>query len=329
MTDVRNNETRAECIDIIVPVYNQEKLIKRCIESVLNQTSGNWNLILIDDGSTDGTGDICRFYQNMDRRILYHYKNNGGVSSARNMGLKYTKGDRCIFLDADDYIESNYIDNLSEVATDYDLVLTGNYHVDDMGKVKTCNEPEAIDIIGLEEMILYIFNQKNFGYFTSPWGKLFKHSIIEKNRILFRDINYGEDMCFVFDYLACSSKIKLLNGTHYFYLETGYSLSRRPILDIWIKLKEINEYSRKFFYMKYDNIWNYMFFRIIKVALLNDMEDYRKWKYLLYEIKQEADFKRLSIFKVGDFKDKVIYSLLKYVHPKIIYLILKSYDRLS
>lgn len=328
MEEIQDRDRDAELIDIIVPVYNQEKLVNRCIESVRSQIYKNWNLILVDDGSTDRSSGICSSYEEKDTRITYIHKENGGVSSARNEGLKFAKGTKCIFLDADDYIEENYIEILLAGMGDYDLVLTGNFCIDSEGEIKTQNEPEISDAIGMENMVSYIFSKERFKYFTTPWGKLYKRSIINKYKLAFRDIDYGEDMCFVFDYLYHSSGFKVINGTHYFYLDSGYSLSRRTIENIWAKLKDINGYSMKFFYEKYDDIWNYMFFRIIKVALMNDLGKYKKWRDILREIKEEEDYKKLNMHKIGDLNDKLVYILLKYFPSAMSYLSLKIYSGL-
>lgn len=328
MEEVQDRVKEDGLIDIIVPVYNQENLVNRCIESVRDQTYKNWNLILVDDGSTDRSGEICSSYQKKDTRITYIHKENGGVSSARNEGLKFAKGSNCIFLDADDYIEGNYIELLLGEMGNFDLILTGNFYIDGKGEIKTRNEPTISDAIGKVNMAAYIFTKQCFKYFTTPWGKLFKRSIINDCKLVFRDIDYGEDMCFVFDYLSHSSGFKVVNGTHYFYLHSGYSLSRRPIENIWTKLKDINGYSMKSFYKKYDEIWNYMFFRIIKVALMNDLGKHKEWRNVLRQIKKDDDYKKLEMNKIGDLSDRLMYILLNYFPSEISYLFLKLYSGL-
>lgn len=101
-------------ITVIVPVYNAEKYVKECIESILGQTYTNIQLILVDDGSTDKSDSICNQYQSMDNRVLYIHKENGGVSSARNYGLKRADGSYVIFIDADDTIGEKAIEKLVE-----------------------------------------------------------------------------------------------------------------------------------------------------------------------------------------------------------------------
>ncbi|NLK11775.1 MAG: glycosyltransferase family 2 protein, partial [Staphylococcus equorum] len=97
-------------ISIIIPVYNAERYLKKCIDSVLVQSYDNFELLLINDGSTDKSGDICKYYAEQDNRVKVFYKKNGGVSSARNMGIKYSKGDWLYFMDSDDFLSNKCFD---------------------------------------------------------------------------------------------------------------------------------------------------------------------------------------------------------------------------
>ena len=94
-------------ISIIVPVYNAERTLNRCVDSILSQTFQEWELLLIDDGSTDRSGELCDEYASKDQRIKVFHKKNGGVSSARNIGLNYAKGEWITFIDSDDEIPKN------------------------------------------------------------------------------------------------------------------------------------------------------------------------------------------------------------------------------
>lgn len=105
-------------ISIIIPVYNSDKTINRCVDSILSQTFNNWELLLIDDGSTDRSGELCDEYSAKDQRIKVFHKKNGGVSSARNLGLNNVKGEWITFCDSDDFVYpnwlKNYVDNISD-----------------------------------------------------------------------------------------------------------------------------------------------------------------------------------------------------------------------
>lgn len=111
-----------QLISIIVPVYNSEKTIIRCVDSILQQTYRNFELLLINDGSKDSSGTICDEYAQKDSRIRVLHKANGGVSSARNLGLDNAKGEWITFCDSDDTVMPNWIDNFNEIVADKELV---------------------------------------------------------------------------------------------------------------------------------------------------------------------------------------------------------------
>ena len=122
-------------ISVIVPVYNTEKYIEKCVMSILNQTYKNLEIILIDDGSTDNSPQICDSLAKKDNRITVIHQPNGGVSSARNIGLDNTHGDYITFVDSDDYIEPNMIEFLSENIGDTNIAMCGYTSVDENGNL--------------------------------------------------------------------------------------------------------------------------------------------------------------------------------------------------
>ena len=122
-----------KCISIIIPVYNCEKYISRCLRSIINQTYKNLQIIVVNDGSTDNTLNICEDIARNDSRIEIYSKENGGVSSARNLGLKKVKGDYISFVDADDFLEVNMFSKMIYSLKDEDLIVCNFYIVDEKG----------------------------------------------------------------------------------------------------------------------------------------------------------------------------------------------------
>lgn len=114
-----------DIVSIITPVYNSEKYLEQCIQSIINQTYPYWQLILVNDGSTDESGEICKFYENIDKRINSYHIKNQGVSHARNFGLKMVKGKWIAFIDSDDFVNNTYISNLIMGNTIYDFIVGG------------------------------------------------------------------------------------------------------------------------------------------------------------------------------------------------------------
>lgn len=143
-------------ISIVVPVYNVEKYIDKCINSILNQTYTDFELLLIDDGSTDRSGEICDQYASIDERVCVIHKSNGGVSTARNIGIKQSKGDYIGFVDADDYIEEEMYEVLFKLIEDNkaDISICGFKIIDeDIGKIERIQDSGKIEVLSQEKLV--------------------------------------------------------------------------------------------------------------------------------------------------------------------------------
>lgn len=189
-------------ISVVVPAYNAAKTIVRCVDSLLSQTFQDWELIIIDDGSTDNTLDVCQSFQ--DKRIYAHHKSNGGVSSARNYGLAYTKGEYIAFVDADDYLEPMFLEHLYQ-GSEYDLSITGFCY--DKEPEKTNLFLELTDKASIAKSLSAFINADQLCY---PWGRLFKRSIIEQNHIRFSEkMRFAEDNVFNWEYLCHINSLRI------------------------------------------------------------------------------------------------------------------------
>lgn len=184
-----------ELISVIVPVYNVEKYIKKCINSIITQSYNNIEIILVDDGSTDSSGKICDLYKKLDNRIIVVHKINGGLSSARNEGLNIAKGKLISFVDSDDYIEKDFLkelkDNMRKYNSDISIcninyikdgkkIIKNKYLIDDFyvsGKDKfntIFNEYDSISVYAWNKLYkIELFNNVRF-----PYGKIYEYSYI-------------------------------------------------------------------------------------------------------------------------------------------------------
>ena len=169
-------------ISIIVPIYKVEKYLPACINSILAQTYENFELILVDDGSPDNCGKICDQYATIDNRVKVIHKPNGGVSSARNKGLEFSRGEFIAFIDADDYIDTTYIEHLIQYDS-FDLVTNSEQN-------------STIEFIE-NDIQHYVDTYGRSLYGTSPWGKIYNKNIITEHNLKF-DTNerFGEDTLF-------------------------------------------------------------------------------------------------------------------------------------
>ncbi len=237
-----------DLISVIVPVYNVQKYLPRCIESILNQSYKDIELILVDDGSPDNSGDICDYYAKKDSRVVVIHKENGGASSARNAGLDVAKGKFINFVDSDDYIPNDSLENLINlqkendadlVCCTYERYLQNNKIVPVKFYDKFFNI-EKVDYEGINILLSDLFR--------GPWAKLFKNSIIKVNNILFDEkIKIGEDTIFVYSYLNKSKNIRCSNLLVYKYIINNASAMRSRHENFYRYIIPVTQTKIKFF----------------------------------------------------------------------------------
>ena len=195
-------------VSIIIPVYNSEKALRRCLDSILSQTMTDYECLLIDDGSTDSSGRICDEYAAKDERFRVFHKENGGVSSARNVGLDNAKGEWITFVDSDDSVEESFLESLYNFGSGSLKIcnFTGDGHKDyseDCSKVKTSS---------------VITRLLNDNLVWAPWGKLFSNDIINDHNLRFDiKLRLGEDTVFCWEYLSYCPDVTVLASNLYNY----------------------------------------------------------------------------------------------------------------
>lgn len=210
-----NNSSMPQ-ISLIVPVYNAEKYLHRCINSILEQTFTDFELLLINDGSKDMSGKICDEYAAKDSRVYVFHKENGGVSSARNVALDEAKGAWVTFIDSDDWIANDYLMNLyGAVGQGGELAISYATLVHNDGVFQRLNN--ANNVIQ-KENFQNLFIEYNLHIYTSPWGKLYKKQIIDNEMLRFCEgMHIGEDLLFLYSYMLCISKICVISYSGYYY----------------------------------------------------------------------------------------------------------------
>jgi glycosyltransferase involved in cell wall biosynthesis len=210
---------------IVIPVYNSEKFIAQSVNSVLCQTFSEFELLLVNDGSTDDTGKILNELSHQDERIKIISKINGGASSARNAGFSKAEGDYIVFIDSDDTVSPNYIKDLVDGLYNNmaDIVVHG-FQVFDGNKETKKVAPYKNELISIESK--RIFEEIPLLCLSSPISKLFKKSIIRESNLSFDEsINIGEDLVFVMDYISQCKNISISSTSNYVYERRSGSLS--------------------------------------------------------------------------------------------------------
>lgn len=221
-------------VSIIIPVYNGEKYIERCLKSLIQQTYKNIEIIVLNDGSSDHTMQVLEKYRQMDERICVVDKINTGVSDTRNQGLKLAKGDFVQFVDSDDWLPNDATEQLvGGMLQDCEMVICDYNRVVDNNIIVKGHIPEE-GPISRTEFALYMMKAPANYYYGVLWNKLFRMDLIREHKLDFpEEINWCEDLRFNLEYLQYVKRVYVLQKPIYYYVLTKGSLaqSRTDIVD--------------------------------------------------------------------------------------------------
>ena len=210
-------------ISIIIPVYNGELFVGNCLKSVINQTMGNLQIIVVNDGSTDGTSEILETYAANDTRIEIIHQQNGGVAKARNIGLSSANGEWILFVDSDDSITEDYCANMLDAANRLDVDILIAY--------PDTNEEKQVYLLDERKKLILAclsFDEVSFPFnVDAPWGKLFRNSFIQDKHIRFPErLSRSEDALFCASIYESCTKVGAMNQFGYIHNERDGSLCR-------------------------------------------------------------------------------------------------------
>ena len=224
-------------VSIIIPVYNREEYLDRCISSMINQTFSNIEIILINDGSTDGSAEICDSYAQKDSRITVIHKPNGGVSSARNAGLEIMTGDYLCFCDSDDYFAPEMVEkSLKQIlAEDADMCTFNSYHNDNPSERKFFPVNIEIEVFDCGRFFAEYIHNGQAPY--NVWSSIYKASLIKENDIRFCDYKrvFSEDSLFNLMFWSICKKYTHLDDCLYYYFRHENSLMTSSVPGDYIK----------------------------------------------------------------------------------------------
>lgn len=286
-------------ISVIIPVYNVEKYLKRCLDSVISQTYKNLEIILIDDGSTDDSAVICDEYAEKDNRILLIHKSNGGLSDARNSGLKIFTGDYIIFVDSDDWIEKDFCEYIAKNMFDSDMLLF-NYYVATKGKKKLKKIFLRNYNVSKEKCLLDLAKSQVESY---VWNKVYKRQLF-KDIIFPKNRNY-EDQAIMHALIYQSNKIKYVNRAFYNYFQNNNSITHTVNLKNYKDYLYVNILRQKFYKKYYPYMVDYhkntIYSAIAKICLLYSHQEKYMIRYnflrkvMIINLKNNIFNKKISI----------------------------------
>lgn len=238
-------------VSLIVPVYNAEPYLRRCVDSILNQEFRDFELLLVDDGSQDASGAICDIYASIDRRVFVIHKENSGVSDSRNRAIAQARGTYLQFLDSDDWITPDATKLLVRAAMTHhcDMVIADFYRV--VGeRVSHKGDIEEDTVLSREEFAGHMMENPADFYYGVIWNKLYRRDLIEKHHLRMNtELNWCEDFMFNLEYILHAETFYALKAPIYYYVKRKGSLvSQNVTIGNAIRMKlRVFEYYNNFY----------------------------------------------------------------------------------
>lgn len=316
---------------VVMPIYNSSEKVHKSIKSIMEQTYENWELIIVDDGSTDNSLAICKDYERKDQRIRVFHQENKGPGLARNLGISKSNGEYVAFIDSDDYYEKDYFETLNNVnkKEELDLIYFGLaleyengeiYKYNDVGKFKKYNKEELLK--------LQLMGILSWG----PCLKVAKRDIVKE--CFFSDLQVGEELLFSYNVLKKSNKIGFVEKTLYHYVYNEKGQHKKGGEDPWGQLtynlkKYLLEQKE---YDKYEQVVNGLALRSLSIAVyrISCKLKYKKAKFKIKEIiqnyKKEYDFKNMDR-ELLDRSSKLIFIMISLKLYFLLYLASKFKNR--
>lgn len=332
-------------ISVIIPVYNVEHYVRKCIESVLSQTFDDINVILINDGSTDSSGKICDEYPLIDDRVQVIHQDNMGVGKARNKGIEASLAEYVYFIDPDDWIEPNTLrDNYELIKKcSSDLVVFGySKEIILNGKCKDYYESKLTKAFlnGKENVLTSFPKIMEQGGRLSIWNKLFKLELIKKNNLQFPHLKRGQDMYFYLSYLAFTSSIVVNPKIYYrhysFYKEAKFDFATITThLEIYKKMAFLyKDLENQAFYNYKTKLFASWFLFVIPANIIRNINfSFKEKLILIKKMLGNKDFQKslnnLRIRRIESKPIQIAIILLKSNSSLVIYLTTKTLINLN
>ena len=324
-------------ISIIVPVYKVEQYLRRCLDSIINQTFSDWECVLVDDGSPDNSGKICDEYAVRDKRFKVIHKKNEGVAKARIRAFENSTGELITFIDSDDYVSELYLEKLSNpiiecnadiVSCDYCIVENGNKRNPKAKLTGTFENQEQI-INFINEHYFYSWSNRSYGMTCFLWTKMVKREFVSDSLKESMDMWFGEDQVSILSMMQKCKKMVLIPDRLYFYIMHDNQAVKKYNISVWdnivILLTKYKSFDK-------NNInkgirfrtWLHLYKTVCKMILVfdNSASFANEMKQVLNIMVIKDFFKPMTIGGFGT-KNEIKYQLLKYGFYRVYYYLIK------
>lgn len=323
-----------DLISVIVPIYNSEKYLDRCVMSILNQTYANLEVILINDGSKDLSLDICYSLEKKDKRIKVINKENEGVSITRNVGIKDSIGKYLMFVDSDDYLHNTYIEKMYTYLKEnkLDMVISSMTFVDEnYDFIRTYSYKSENLILNFNDITESMIKTS---YFNSVCKIIISSKVVKENEMMFnKELKFGEDLLFSYNLLHTVQNFGYLDFPGYYYLQNSLSATHKNSMEVVNKYIDDNKYVYDIIrqYIQDDVLINNKLFTKYNFALLKFIKSvkYKEFKKHAVNLFNKM-FEKDSVIIVNkiDYESKSNYMLMKLLirrHYLIYYLVARTY----
>lgn len=315
-------------ISVIVPAYNVEKYINKCINSILGQTYKNIEVIVVDDGSTDQTSKICDEVAQSDKKVRVIHQKNQGLSQARNNGIKASTGSYISLIDGDDIVEPDFLKNMASVMRDdIDIVVSGYKTINANSNIRSINRKDNAVLSGKSATIELLTKQEDF--FVIAWNKLYKKDIFIKNNIWYPAGRIHEDNLTTYKLLSKAHKVAIIDAVDYSYVKRAGSITNKSKKDLQINEK-INAAKEAILFFEDKDLceaakYSLFLAQIIKLNIAINSRDYELCNKTITEILGEDYTKN----KFCTTKGKFYISILKGFSGKLYVMLREIVDKVS
>lgn len=320
-------------VSIVIPVFNVKAYCRRCFDSLVEINYPNKEIILVDDKSTDGSGDICDEYKNLSPEIkVIHQQQNGGVTMARITGVEHAQGDYIMFVDSDDYVDPNIVSKMTDslISNNADLVCCQNWNV-----FKNVISQQKRSIFGIynrneievliSKNLLYDYDLKKSGIPLYLWGKIFKRDILSESLIKGFGIKYEEDILSVIDMLVNKvNKLVVLKEPYYYYTHHDAQVTSKKLWEIYPSLLKVWESLDKIGTNNWNNQLSQRIWMMLKPSIYDKQSDWGGIKRNNKFIETFHDLRNSDVVKKYVWNNKHLPKNIK-KHPHYILLKYKLY----